>query len=635
VHILKHRWSSLARNAWRNRQELIAAGMCTRRDLLKLGLLTGAGYLLAKHGLSSRVADAKEMLSPATRAWVDPLPIMPVKQPLPNGAAGLVPYPSIVPNNRLGEGRTRAHQAFGKYPKNFSWPPSRVFEIRQRLASIKVSPDLPTQALWGFDGLVPGPTYYARYGEQMLVRNRNQLPYDNGGFGMRSVSTHLHNAHTPSESDGFPGDYFPDPLNPLTRNAQFYDHHYPNVCAGFASTHPMMGDHNESLSTLWYHDHRVGFTAQNTYKGLVGMYLLYNDYDCGDETNAMGCRLPGVRDPGDFYKQVAYDIPLCLMDRVFDPSNGQMFFDLFNFDGILGDRFLVNGKIQPYFEVEPRRYRFRILNTGPSRFYHLFLTDKGANTSIPYWQVANDGNLMTYPVKVSGVPLSVAERMDIVVDFRPWAGKTLYLENRWIQIDGRGPLRNVGEPGALAAPGAGNFLLQFRVRGGAVADDSVDLDATPAYQTYPMPARPVPRLQRSFRFERVNNIWMVNGKPFPDDASTVHFRVKQNSAEQWTMINKSKPDDGDGTGGWMHPVHVHFEEFQMIRRGARAILPGDPEYCRKDVIRLQHGEEDVAIWRFRDFEGRYPVHCHNVLHEDHAMMLRFDIDADGDNNPTP
>jgi FtsP/CotA-like multicopper oxidase with cupredoxin domain len=217
--------------------------------------------------------------------------------------------------------------------------------------------------------------------------------------------------------------------------------------------------------------------------------------------------------------------------------------------------------------------------------------------------------------------------MDIVVDFRGWAGKTLYLENRWLQSDGRGPNLNVGLPGALAAPGRGNPLLQFRVGTGAVADNSIDFDAMPGWRSYAMPARPQPRLTRSFRFERVNNIWMVNGKPFSDDSSMVHFRVRRNSAEQWTFVNKS--------GGWMHPIHMHFEEFQLIRRNGRAIVPGDPEYSRKDVLRLGHGEENTAIWRFRDFAGRYPLHCHNVLHEDHAMMMRLEIDDTGDNKGTP
>lgn len=624
MHLLKYRWSRLARNAWRNRQELIA-GRVSRRDLLKLGLLSGAGYLLAKNGLSTR-AHASVIYSPPTRAFVDPLPIMPVKRPLPNGAADLDPYPTIAPNNAGGEGRTRAHQAFTTYPSKFPWPPSKVYEVRQREALCEVSPDLPTQRLWGFDGEVPGCTYYARYGEQMLVRNHNQLPADNGGFGIQHVSTHLHNAHNPSESDGFPGDYFPNPQDPAIANASFYDHHYPNVLAGFsvAPTAPN-GDLNESLSTLWYHDHRVGFTSQNVYKGLAGFYILYNHLDSGDEST--GFRLPGVRDPNDFYAPVRYDIPLLLADRLFDVESGAMFFDLFNTDGIIGDKFLVNGKVQPYLEVEPRRYRFRVLDAGPSRFYQLFLTDQEANTEIPFWQVANDGNLLPKPLKVSSLVLSVAERADIVIDFSPWAGKTLYLENRLNQSDGKGPDANVGAPLSLAAPGQGNFLLQFRVGTAAVEDRSVDFETAPSVAYYTLPSRPLPRISRSFRFERELQTWVVNGKTFPDSADVVHFRVRKNSAEQWTLWNTS--------GGWMHPIHVHFEEFRMLSRNGVAIGPGNVEYSRKDVMRLQHGESNVAFWRFRDFTGRYVIHCHNTIHEDHAMMMRFDIDATGDTKQVP
>ncbi|MGH6637898.1 MAG: multicopper oxidase family protein, partial [Polaromonas sp.] len=558
-------------------------------------------------------------------AFVDPLPIMPVKRPLANGANGLFPFPTIAPNNAQGEGRTRPHQAFINYPGKFPFPPQKVYEIRQREALVFVSPDLPRQRLWGFDGLVPGPTYHARYGEQVLVRNRNELPANNGGFGIQQLTTHLHNSHTPSESDGFAFDFFPNPQKPAIANARFYDQHYPNVLAGFASTHQPNGDINEALSTLWYHDHRVAFTAPNVYKGLAGFYLLFNQFDTGDETT--GFRLPGVRDPGDFYANVQYDIPLMLTDKIYDESTGLLFFDLFEKDGIVGDKFLVNGKIQPYLTVKPRRYRFRILDSGPSRFYQLFLTDKAANTAIPFWQIASDGNLLPRPIKVMSTFISVAARMDIVIDFRRWAGKTLYLENRLLQVDGRGPDANVGTLGSLAAPGAGNFLLQFRVETGAVVDNSVDFETNPGVQFYALPPREAPRVSRTFRFERKNGLWRINGKLFPEDDAAPNFRVKQNTAEQWSFENEEAE--------WMHPIHIHFEEHQLLKRNGVVIGPGNVEYARKDVVPLQHSELNTMFMRFRDFEGRYVVHCHNTLHEDHAMMLRWDIDQTGDTNPRP
>src|SRR5260370_10511817 len=123
----------------------------------------------------------------------------------------------------------------------------------------------------------------------------------------------------------------------------------PFVLAGF--TDPQFaatnGDVRESLSTLFYHDHRIDFTAQNVYKGLFGQFLLFNNHDTGDETT--GFRLPS----GEF------DVPMMFADRVFDPNTGRLFFDLFNLDGILGAKFLVNGTIQPFFQLHPRRYRLR------------------------------------------------------------------------------------------------------------------------------------------------------------------------------------------------------------------------------------------------------------------------------------
>ena len=589
-------------NARKNRLELIAAGL-TRRELFKMGLLTSAGYLVAKKGLSSRAwgfdkgkggasgtdGGGGGGTSPATRSFVEPLRLLTVKQPV----ASLNPAPTIAPNTAAGEGRTIAHQAFTQFP------PQVFYQITQQQAQVSMSPDLPLQTIWGFDGQAPGPVYHAKYGQPILVRNVNNLPSNNGGFGNNTVSTHLHNGHTPSESDGFPC-FFDKP-------GQFYDHHYPNVLAGFSD--PQFGgtgDIRESLSTLFYHDHRIDFTAQNTYKGLIGQYLLFNQFDTGDETT--GFRLPSGQ----------FDVPMLFADKVFDPNTGQLFFDLFNTDGILGDKFLVNGKIQPFFQVAPRRYRLRWTNTGPSRWVQFFLTDKNnLSASFPFFQIANDGNLLPKPVQVTNVELGVAERADVIIDFSKFKpGQSIFLENRLEQQDGRGPTGNT-----LAA-GQGNFFLRFDVVLPAVADNSQDPATSTYYALPPVDLSNV--VQRTFRFERGNGQWQINGR-FAD-CNDNRFTVRQNSTELWTLQNNS--------GGWMHPIHIHFEEHQIVSRNG-APPPLAVERSRKDVTELRHDESVQIFFRFRDFHGRYPLHCHNVVHEDHSMMALWSIATVGDTNPTP
>ncbi|TMH77353.1 MAG: bilirubin oxidase [Betaproteobacteria bacterium] len=623
-------------NAFKNRQELIAAGLTSRRDLLKLGLLSASGMLLAKHGLSARAQTAttptstspgsfnlclpgNQAASPTTRAFVEPLPIMPLAQTVP--VSSLSPAPTIAPNTAGGEVRAASHQAPLLNPSMFPFPPPRVYQVRQHAIQAVQSPDLPTQTIWAFDdgfhATSPGPTYRANYGVPQLVRNINALPpaNQNGGFGMPSVTTHLHNGHTPSESDGNPCDFYP--------SGNFCDQYYPNVLAGFSFDHRPTGDINESLSTLWYHDHRVDFTAQNTYKGLLGFYCLFNQFDTGDETT--GFRLPSFPQ---------FDIPLAFADKVYDPTTGLLAFDLFNLDGILGDKFLVNGKIQPFLQVQPRRYRFRLLDTGPSRFYEFFLTDPnhlGANN--PFFVIANDGNLLPAPVQVTSVRIGVAERVDVIIDFSSFAGKTLYLENRLRQINGMGPVPPQGlVPGQVECSdafgnllsdilpaGQGNLLLQFRVSGTKVVDNSVNpmLDH-PTFYALP-DTTATPRVTRTFQFDRLNGQWSINGQFM--DCNHFRFLVQQNSVENWILFN--------ATGDWTHPIHIHLEEHQILSRN-RVPPPLAVEHSRKDVTQLRQNERVLLFFRFRDWLGKYPLHCHNVIHEDHAMMGLWNVQPQGD-----
>jgi FtsP/CotA-like multicopper oxidase with cupredoxin domain len=191
-------------------------------------------------------------------------------------------------------------------------------------------------------------------------------------------------------------------------------------------------------------------------------------------------------------------------------------------------------------------------------------------------------------------------------------------------------------------------MLKIVVDGPAVADNSVNPATLPSYYALPSVSGS-PLVTRSFDFDQTRDgQWTVNGKLF--NCNTVRFKVKQNSLEQWNF---------NGGFGWSHPIHVHFEEFQ-ITSGAPGLYGSSSDdynnyshwgsqYCwsgcssgstgvnlsRKDVVRLiPRGNVKVKM-RFRDWLGRYPMHCHNVIHEDHAMMLRFDVATTGDTNSNP
>jgi len=644
ARVSRRRWKEMYQ-AFKNRQELVAAGF-TRRDLMRMGLIGSTGMLIAKSGLSSRVyaswgsgscrtgtTGCGNCASPPTTPWTMDMPIPPVKQATTlSGLTG--PAPTIAPNSTLNpatglayEGRTRAHQSpIGSHP-SLPFPAIEVYQVVQKPASVVMSNQLPAQTLWTYDGISPGPTYAAQYGTPILIRNYNQLPSANGGFGLNSVSTHLHNGHNPSESDGFPCDYF--------AAGQYYDQYYPNQLAGFLSTHQATnGDINEAMSSLWYHDHREGFTAQNVYKGLVGHYLLFNDYDTGNE--GTGFRLPSFPN---------YDIPMMFADRCFDAQTGQLAFDTFNIDGILGDKFMVNGVIQPVLHVHPRRYRFRWTNTGPSRFLQVYLTDlNNLSAPQPFWQISNDGNLLPHPVQVPAVALGVAERADVIIDFAQYAGRTLYLENRLIQPNGQG-----GPTGSVTSAGNGYLMLRIVVDLPAVADNSAVPSASTSYYALPSVSA-TPRVTRNFNFDQDRNgQWTINGRLF--SCNTPRFNVQLNSLEQWNLANG---------WNWSHPIHVHMEEHQVIK-GAPGLYGSSTDdssnysrwssqYCwsgcttngasgvnlsRKDTVRLVPKANATIKMRFRDWQGRYAMHCHNVIHEDHAMMVRFDIAPTGDTNSNP
>jgi FtsP/CotA-like multicopper oxidase with cupredoxin domain len=594
-----------------------------RRDFLKLGLVAGAAglsptrlraqqnkmleFLCSPDGLPP---DLLTRPSPKSTPFVAPLFIPPVKQPLS--------YPLSPPPD------PRAHQRYEEFV------PRKFYEIREQEFRWRYHPEPPYDKgswAWGLDGTTPGPTYHARYGEPILVRMINELPPVGNakvGFAMPKTTTHLHNAHTASESDGFPMDFI--------SSGEFWDHHYANFPSG--------NDPREKLTTLWYHDHMMDFTAPNVYAGLVGFYLLFDDQDSGNENdpNPLAFRLPSGK----------YDVPLVLHDVLFD-QDGQAVFNKLNTDGMLGDKYTINRTIQPYFPVARRKYRFRILNGGPSRFYQLFLSSGASRDKLhPFIVITGDGNFMPRPVCAESIYLSVAQRVDTIIDFSSFKpGDQVFLQNRLEQTNGRGPSSRILEPGA--------DMMRFDVIEAKAPDKSRVPDQL--RDLPPVDMNEVKR-RRVWAFDYRGGMWTVNGAPADPEMVRVDAAIDKDTAEIWTIRNEGK--------NWSHPIHSHFTEFLLLEVNGRKIKatevqtaePGDPRrntyrdlakpvertahpttdfVCtsepirvfmggnRRDITTLLPNDEIQIFMRWHDFQGRYVMHCHNVVHEDHAMMIRWDI----------
>ena len=682
-----------AENARRNRQEIIKAlshGQVSRRELFKWGVFTGGGMLAWKNGLNPLVGNA--FASGSTGVPLSPLfGAQPFSRPMPrcdlmhrNPMSSLTPAPTVEANGTLQavpavlgggmgpiEGRPPgpvwAHQKFDKHP------PKVAVEVWQKGAEIcndyypgvdsrlncgidpKAAVDpcfhhsMPYQnkeSFWTFGGTVPPKLLLGRYGEPILFRHHNGLDADitkNNGFGRNTITTHEHNGHHGAENDGFAGAFF--------FPGQFYDYHWPIVHAGLntintAATDPkcgapdgagnitkLPGDWHETMSTHWFHDHMFSFTSQNVYKGNAAMFNLYSSIDRGNEgiNDGVNLRLPSgtAKDWGN----LDYDVNLLLSDKAFR-KDGQLTFDIFNFDGFLGDVMTANLAYRPYFEVERRKYRFRILNASVSRFFKLALSD-----SSPMIQIGNDGNLLPRPVVLSELDQQgIAERYDIVIDFSRYTiGSKVYMVNLAEHQDGTRVAKDLSVSEAMSGnsqdPCVGAFLQFIVARNPPVPDASKVPDVL--IPNPDLSAIPVAK-ERIFEFGKgatqtdsksgasATGPWGIkvdNQTTYAADYGKVSAAPRVGTREIWTLKN--------GGGGWDHPIHIHFEEGQILARDGSASNVPPWEKGRKDVYRLRPGGSITITMQFRDWGGMFMEHCHNTVHEDNAMLLRWQLDNSG------
>jgi spore coat protein A, manganese oxidase len=442
------------------------------------------------------------------------------------------------------------------------------YEFVARPADAQILPGLTTR-IWGFEGVFPGPTIEAQRGRRISLRLRNQLPVP--------LVYHLHGGHTAPESDGYPTDLIlpPDGFPPA--------HMHDPLAHVVSGEREYLFENDQRAATLWYHDHRMDFTAPQVWRGLAGLYILRDSEE--DRLNLpRGDRaIPLIICDRSFAADGSFRYPVC------DPQLRQAPAVVDEYmGGVLGDVILVNGAPWPRLEVSNAKYRFRILNCSNARRYELAL-DPPPNGTPSFVQIGSDGGLLAAPLAHRTLRIAPAERFDVVVDFSTFqVGSSVTLIN-------------------TSASGRAGQIMRFDITR-SERDDSV------------VPARlsdiPDPRPEEAtlvrdfdFSFARLQHGWMINGKPF--DPERMDASPRLNSTEIWRIQTD-----------FSHPLHLHLAHFRVLSHGGR---PGPYDSGWKDTIDLSPGQGASLLMRFDGYRGRYVFHCHNLEHEDMSMMGNFEV----------
>jgi FtsP/CotA-like multicopper oxidase with cupredoxin domain len=436
------------------------------------------------------------------------------------------------------------------------------FSVTERAGTARIVPGLSTP-VWGYGGMAPGPTIPVERGRPTVMRVRNHLPERHPILDHAfTTSLHLHGSGSLPEYDGYADD--------ITAPGFYKDYHFPNF---------------QPARTLWYHDHGVHHTAPNVYTGLYAQYQMHDP--------AERALLP----------QGEFDVPLIVGDAMF-ATDGTLAYDDNSDSGLWGDVILVNGRAWPVMKVRRRVYRFRVLNAAISRSFRFQI---GAGD--PVTLVCTDGGLMPKAQEISQWRHGNAERYEILVDFRRYRpGRRVFLRN-------------------LSNPNNRDYDHTDKVMAFDVTDAPVDR-GDPTWNRLPdtLAGSHVMNLQESqatrtrrLEFHHEGSLWMINGRTWQDvidsDYQGLVADPALNGIEIWELTNPH--------GGWFHPVHIHLIDFRILSRNGRP--PYDFERGPKDVAYVGENETVRVLCQFAPHRGRYMVHCHNLVHEDHDMMSQFGV----------
>jgi len=480
-------------------------------------------------------------------------------------------------------------------PKYYKGPQRKdYYELKMMQAEHCFHKDFPKSIIWGYNGLYPGPTIEAKKDKSIYVRYLNQLPSEhflpidftlhtaNDSQEVRTV-THLHGANVDWESDGHPEAWYTQDYAQTGPNFRKEIHEYTNHQPG---------------TTLWYHDHAMAITRLNVYAGLAGFYLLRDTFE--ERTN-LPC--------GD------YEYPILIQDKSFNEDGSLFYPDEPPFPvpvhpsitpGFVGNTIVVNGKVWPYLNVEPRKYRFRFLNGSNRRGYVISLSN-----SEPLIQIGTDGGFLSAPQEIQSVELLPAERTDVIVDFSKYEGQEITLINSDEDF--------IDEHTKV--------IMQFKV---CLPLKCEDTSAIPERLAISMDLHPhdanterhLPLSATTDNFGRP--MLLLNNRMYHDPVTE---KPTLDSIEIWNFINTTPFD---------HPIHLHLIQFKILERRPfnmalyqnedRLEFTGPPENPHlyeqgwKDTVKVEAGKVTKIIMHWKDHVGHYMWHCHFLEHEDHDMM---------------
>ncbi|KAK3997774.1 bilirubin oxidase [Cladorrhinum sp. PSN332] len=433
------------------------------------------------------------------------------------------------------------------------------YEIEIKPFNHSVYPNLPPTPIVGYGGIFPGPTILLDRGTESVVRFVNNAHSNS--------SIHLHGSYSRAPWDGWAED--------VTQPGEYKDYYFPN---------------RQSARMMWYHDHAIHITAENAYMGQAGVYL--------------------VNDPAEASLNLpsgygTLDIPLVLSSKQYN-ANGTLYSTHNERQSLWGDVIHVNGQPWPFIIVQPRKYRFRLLNAAVSRSFALyFVKTTAVNSKLPFKVIASDGGLLSRPDQVSNIYISMAERYEIVFDFSGMAGQTIELRN-FYKAGGAGVEDDYMDT---------HRVMQFKVSRLGGIDTSV---VPSTLRTVPFPASANSTVAHRFKFRLTKGKWLINGVGFADAANRVLASVPKGTVQIWELENMSD--------SWSHPIHVHLVDFRVISR--RKASRGVQSYERlglKDVVWLGKCGRVLVEAHYAPWDGLYMFHCHNLIHEDSDMMAAFNV----------